>query len=364
MQKRLFGILASIAVIVAACGGATTSSAPPRRRPRRPRAQSAAPVEIAAPSAADLAAEQILKIDLGSEPPTLDPNKAQDSTSIAVLHAPEPRPALLRQGPQGRPGARRGPARGLGRRQDPDLHAEGRQVQQRRPDRRRRLRLRMKRTGRPADRRAVLLRHGRGRRCRGPARPRRRGAGPVATPTSTPLLAKVGVAAPDDKTFVVNLTTPATYFLDIVALWITVPIQEKWITSPNATEAANYVGSGPFMLDTLEPQQPDHPQAEPELVRRRKPTLTEIDMSMTTEPAQGQAAFEAGELDMVLPPEPRTSSASRPTRPSGPRSSRSRRSRSPTTTSTTASIPRPSSRSRAAPTRRPARRRTRTSGSR
>ena len=32
MQKRLFGILASIAVIAAACGGATTSSAPPRRR--------------------------------------------------------------------------------------------------------------------------------------------------------------------------------------------------------------------------------------------------------------------------------------------------------------------------------------------
>ena len=28
MQKRLFGILASAAIIVAACGGATTSSAP------------------------------------------------------------------------------------------------------------------------------------------------------------------------------------------------------------------------------------------------------------------------------------------------------------------------------------------------
>ena len=85
MQKRLFGILASIAVIAAACGGATTSSAPP--------AGSAAPGASAtaaaspAPSGADLAAEQILTIDLGSEPPTLDPNKAQDSTSIAVLHA-------------------------------------------------------------------------------------------------------------------------------------------------------------------------------------------------------------------------------------------------------------------------------------
>jgi len=33
-----------------------------------------------------------------------------------------------------------------------------------------------------------------------------------------------------------------------------------------------------------------------------KPTLTEIDMSMTAEPAQAQAAYEAGELDMVLTP--------------------------------------------------------------
>src|SRR4029078_1135773 len=33
-----------------------------------------------------------------------------------------------------------------------------------------------------------------------------------------------------------------------------------------------------------------------------KPPLTEIDMSITTEPAQGQAAFEAGELDMVRTP--------------------------------------------------------------
>ena len=33
-----------------------------------------------------------------------------------------------------------------------------------------------------------------------------------------------------------------------MALWIAVPIQEKWITSTNATEAANYVSSGPFML--------------------------------------------------------------------------------------------------------------------
>ena len=83
MQKRLFGILASIAVIAAACGGATTTSAPPAGS----QAPGASPTEAAspAPSTADLATEQILKIDLGTEPATLDPNKAQSSDAIAVL---------------------------------------------------------------------------------------------------------------------------------------------------------------------------------------------------------------------------------------------------------------------------------------
>ena len=54
MHKRLFGILASVAVIVAACGGATTTSAPAGvDRARR----SAAPAD-AAPRWRDLAASR------------------------------------------------------------------------------------------------------------------------------------------------------------------------------------------------------------------------------------------------------------------------------------------------------------------
>ena len=102
------------------------------------------------------------------------------------------------------------------------------------------------------------------------------GSAPTRMPRSTPLLDKLGVSAPDDKTFVVTARHAGDLLPDGLALWVVVPIQEKWITSPNATEAANYVGSGPFMLDTLGAQQRDRPQAEPEVVRRRKPTLTEI----------------------------------------------------------------------------------------
>ena len=84
MHKRLLGLLASAAIMMAACGGATTTSAPPAASGPAPSVDASA----SAPAASGaLAAEQILKIDIHGEPPTLDPNKAQDSNSLAVLRA-------------------------------------------------------------------------------------------------------------------------------------------------------------------------------------------------------------------------------------------------------------------------------------
>jgi oligopeptide transport system substrate-binding protein len=306
MQKRLFGILASIAVIVAACGGATTSSAPSAPAVSTAPGQSAAPVESAAPSAADLAPDQVLHIDLGQEPPTLDPNKAQDSTSIAVLHAlnrglvffdkdlkiqPELAQALptvsadaktltftLKDGlkySNGDPIVAGDFVYGIKRTIDP-------------------------RTAAPYA--YVLCEIAGADALLGAAN----GCGTKEAPTADAdieaALKNVGVSAPDDKTVVINLSKPATYFTSVMALWIAVPVQEKWITGKDATEAGNYVGSGPFILSEWKHSSNIVLKPNPNWSGDVKPTLTEIDMSMTTEPAQGQAAYEAGELDMVLTP--------------------------------------------------------------
>jgi oligopeptide transport system substrate-binding protein len=300
MQKRLFGILASIAVIAAACGGATTTSAPPAASVEP--GASAPAAESPAPSVADLATDQILKIDLGTEPPTLDPNKAQDSTSIAVLSAvqrglvyfdkdlkivPELAAALpevsadaktltftLKDGikySNGDPIVAGDFVYSMKRTIDPRTAAPYSYV--------------MAEVAGAADLLALA------------------GKDPAPSDADVEkLLDKVGISAPDDKTLVINLSTPATYFTSVLALWINVPIQEKWITSPNATEAANYVGSGPFILDTWNHNSQIVLKPNPNWSGDVKPTLTEIDMSMTTEPAQGQAAYEAGDLDMVLTP--------------------------------------------------------------
>src|SRR5688500_1947581 len=82
MHKRLLGLLTSAAIVMAACGGATTTSAPPASGP-----PASVDASASAPTTGGLAAEQILRIDIHGEPPTLDPNKAQDSNSLAVLRA-------------------------------------------------------------------------------------------------------------------------------------------------------------------------------------------------------------------------------------------------------------------------------------
>lgn len=61
----------------------------------------------------------------------------------------------------------------------------------------------------------------------------------------------VGLEALDDRTFEVSLSRPASYFLYVTTIWVTVPIQQTWVEiGEDFTEAENYVASGPFMLES------------------------------------------------------------------------------------------------------------------
>ena len=294
MHKRLLGLLTSAAVILAACGGATTTSAPPAASGPAPSGDASA-----SPATGGLAAEQILNVDIAGEPPTLDPNAAQDSVSLTVLralHRPlvyvnenlEVVPALaesweisddaktltftLRDAKysNGDTIVAGDLVYGWKRLVDPRTAAPYSYV--------------MAEVAGAGDLLAMA------------------GADPLpADAEIEAALEELGVAAPDDKTFVVTLDTPATYFLAAMTLWVTVPVQEKWITSEGATEAANYVSSGPFMLDTWNHNAEIILKPNPNWYGDVKPTLTEIHMSMSPEPAQAMAAYEAGEIDMQLP---------------------------------------------------------------
>ncbi len=293
MHKRLIGLLASAAIIMAACGGATTTTAPPA---------SGAPASVdpgASAPTGGLAAEQILRVDIAGEPPTLDPNKAQDSVSLTVLralHRPlvyinpelEVVPALAASWDISEDAKTLTFTLNEAMYSNGDPIVAGDLVYSWK-------RLVDPRTAAPysyvmaeivgaGDLLAMA------------------GADPLPSDAEiTAALDNLGVAAPDDKTFVVTLDTPATYFLSALTLWVGVPMQESWITSAGATEAANYVSSGPFMLDTWNHASEIILKPNPNWYGDVKPTLTEIHMSMSPEPAQAMAAYETGEIDMMFP---------------------------------------------------------------
>ena len=295
MQKRLLAILATIAIVAAACGSAATSPEPAVT-------DSPAPGATAAPTTApesNLADEQIYRVDISGEPPTLDPTMAQDSQSLAVLrglHRPlvyvnenlEVVPSLAEsweispdaqtltftlrdaQYSNGDPIVAGDLVYSFRRLVDPRLAAPYSYVM------------------------AEVV--------GGPELLGMAGADPAPSDADIDAaLEDFGVSAPDDKTFVVQLNTPATYFLSALTLWVAVPIQEKWVTSEGAFEAANYVSSGPFKMDTWDHGSEIILVPNPNWYGDVKPTLTEIHLSMSPEPAQAQAAYEAGELDSYLP---------------------------------------------------------------
>jgi oligopeptide transport system substrate-binding protein len=291
LQKRLLALVGVVAIIATACGGAQATPPP---------AASGSPGTSTAPStepAADLADEQIIRWPLIQDPATLDPNLAQDSQSTAVMVSVQRGltyfdkdlnivPSLAdswdisadaktftfhlkdAKYSNGDPIVAADYVFSWKRLVDPRTAAPYNYV--------------MKEVAGASDLLSV---------------------DPKKLPADAEIdkmLDKLGVAAPDDKTFVVTLSTPATYFLAITGMWVTVPIQEKWITAKGATETGNYVASGPFTVKSWDHNEQIVLVPNPNW-GGQKPTLTEIDMPIFAELAEAQRAYEADEVDSVYP---------------------------------------------------------------
>lgn len=291
-QKRLLALVGVLAIIATACGGSQATPAP----------ASGVPGESVAPSTeptTGLAADQTVRIALPGEPPTLDPTPAQDANSLAVLRALHRPLVYINEKLEVVPAL-----------------AESWDISPDATEFTFRLRDAKYSNGDPivagdlvyswkrlADPRSAapysyVIAEVEG------AEELLAMAGADPAPSDADVdaaLEKLGVSAPDDKTFVVKLASPATYFLSAMTLWVFVPLQEKWVTSADAFEAANYVSSGPFMLDTWDHNSQIVLKPNPNWYGDVKPTLTQITMPIYAEPAAAQAAYEADEVDIIMP---------------------------------------------------------------
>ena len=286
-QKRLIALVGAFAIFASACGG-TTATPPPAGSQDPGASASTAPDS-------ELADEQILRLSLGSEDPhSLDPAIAETSTDIAILHGlnrgllyfdkdQNAIPALAEDMPVA---SEDGLTYTFTLRDANYSNGEkivaGDLVYAWK-------RLIDPRTA--AAYGAIIQDVEGGAEILGLAE----GATDADIDAA---MDKFGVAAPDDKTFVVTLDHPTSYFPYLASLWGTAPYQEKWITSANPTEAENYVSSGPFKMKSWTHQSELVIEPNPEYYGE-KPTLQEIRFKIGGDPAADQASFEAGELDML-----------------------------------------------------------------
>jgi oligopeptide transport system substrate-binding protein len=117
------------------------------------------------------------------------------------------------------------------------------------------------------------------------------------------MLDKLGVSAPDPKTFVVKLANAASYFPYIAALWVTAPLEKSWVESGDKfTEAANYVASGPFTLATWDHNSKVVLKPNPEWTAGDPAKLSAIELTVIDDEAQQYQAYQNGEIDLTTVP--------------------------------------------------------------
>jgi ABC-type oligopeptide transport system substrate-binding subunit len=118
---------------------------------------------------------------------------------------------------------------------------------------------------------------------------------------------KVGVKATDDQTLEVKLTTPQPWFIQQVAhhsfLAVHKPTVEKF--KAKWTEAANIVTNGPFKLETWQHNSKIDIVKNEDWRDAANVKLTRVNGRMISDGTTAVQAFEAGEVDVTgtLPPE-------------------------------------------------------------
>ena len=114
-------------------------------------------------------------------------------------------------------------------------------------------------------------------------------------------VANIGVAAPDPSTFVVTLSTPATFFLSIAAMWPTVPLNQAWVESEPFGEAAGYISSGPYVLTDWQHNSLMVLDPNPAYTAGQA-AQTSVEFSIGGDPDAAFVNFEQGLLDAVVVP--------------------------------------------------------------
>ena len=115
-----------------------------------------------------------------------------------------------------------------------------------------------------------------------------------------PLIDALGVKAKDERTLEFRLKSPAPWFMSVLATWCGVPTRQDMVEKGGDkwTEPATYIGNGPYVLKTWDHQNRMAFEANPNYYKGAPP-LKSVEYAMITEPAVAFAAFRNSELDVT-----------------------------------------------------------------
>ncbi|MGO0061188.1 peptide ABC transporter substrate-binding protein [Brevibacillus fluminis] len=115
---------------------------------------------------------------------------------------------------------------------------------------------------------------------------------------------QVGVKAQDDKTLVVTLEKPTPYFLELTSDFIYYPVNQKVVSSnPKwAMEAATLIGNGPFKLETWNHKSNLVFVKNDQYWDKNSVTLEKLDFSIINDENTALSMFENGEFNWLGSP--------------------------------------------------------------
>ncbi|MEC2129675.1 peptide ABC transporter substrate-binding protein [Brevibacillus centrosporus] len=289
MKKSFFALISSVAMLGAAlagCGGGQQASQPADSGQTQPQPQGGSqPAPAEKPKA-----EQVLRWNLHSEPPSADPGLAEDTTSAAVTKALFD--GLTRIGPEGKP------VEAVAEKIDvsEDLKTYTFTLRESKwsngePVTAHDFEYAWKRALDPktASNYAYQLYYIKN------AEKANKGEGS---------LDDVGVKAADDKTLKVELANPTPFFLELTAFQTYFPVNKKLIESnPNwAGDAKTHVGNGPFKLETWDHKSKMVMVKNENYWDKDNVKLDKINFSMVEDENTELSMFENGEIDWAGSP--------------------------------------------------------------
>ena len=110
----------------------------------------------------------------------------------------------------------------------------------------------------------------------------------------------VGVKAKDDWTLEVRLKHPASYFIAITTFDVTYPQRQDIVEKfgPKWTEPGNIVTNGPFLLSSWKHENEIQLRANPKFFLG-KPAIEKVEMFMVNEKTTALALYEQGQIDFI-----------------------------------------------------------------